>query len=147
MATKTTEQRKQEALDRQTILANQNVLSSSTQQLSLLDSQNVLNEARKNQPVEQITSGRTRSTVEDESNVSQLNKIQSASVGSTVTIDGSITPEDKINSVSSSSTVHKNAADIVRARQRLQQSCNHSYSSINQKCIYCDKSRSSHLFD
>lgn len=41
----------------------------------------------------------------------------------------------------------KDEADLLRARQNLQRRCNHSFSKITIRCIYCDKHRNSHVFD
>ncbi|KKN16290.1 hypothetical protein LCGC14_0977460 [marine sediment metagenome] len=41
----------------------------------------------------------------------------------------------------------KDSVDITRAQQKLQRRCNHSYSKIIDRCIYCNKHRDSHVYD
>ena len=41
----------------------------------------------------------------------------------------------------------KDNADITRSNQKLQRRCNHSYSKIINRCVFCNKKRSSHVYD
>ena len=144
MADKTLDQRKQEAIARQSILAPENITAPTSQQLSLQRAQNIESTSRVNQPSDRLTATRTRSVSEDVSNVQQLQKILTAASGldSTVNAGDNLTPESNVIAASGSSSYVKNSADVVRSLERLQRSCNHVFSSVTGKCKYCGKLRS-----
>lgn len=82
--------------------------------------------------------------------IATTQRIQEAAQETAVTISATDAPMNKVttilaqeNAISSS----KVTADIQRATQRNQRTCNHKYSLITNKCNFCGKDRNSHVYD
>lgn len=155
-----TRERQQAAIDRASVLSITSISSTRqvNQQIATTTQQNEEVRQRVNDTTVRETVGRTRSWDEDAVTTVDYNKTKAAaqlisdstvkqnelrSKQSTV-----ITPQDKIVQLQQTRQVRANSsADLTRAIEKIQARCNHRYSSQNQRCIYCNKSRSSHVFD
>lgn len=111
---------------------------------------------------EGIITGTVRSVAEDQLKSASLNTIKSTqqtlnAVRTAATTQTTTASEARQQSVSSKQLVvnyesiifesSKNKNDTLRALQRTQRRCNHKYSLVTRRCIYCDKHRDSHIYD
>ncbi len=105
-----------------------------------------------------IKKGTVRSVTVDATNTQNLSTIQGAStlVQQTAVAASTSEPVDETASKpsqrveqlqSQTFTSQKNIQNVVRALQKLQGSCNHSYSLITNRCNFCNKHRDSHYYD
>ncbi len=105
-----------------------------------------------------IKKGTVRSVTVDATNTQNFSTIQKAatSVQQTTISASSSTATDatassstqRVEQLQSQTFVsQKSKQDVVRALQKLQRTCNHSYSLVTSRCNFCNKLRSSHYYD
>ncbi len=72
----------------------------------------------------------------------------STNIVTTTPIAGASTSEQRVINIQNLTIgSKKGSADVIRARQNLQRTCNHSFSFATKRCTFCNKLRTSHVFD
>jgi len=145
MSEKTIEQRKQEALARQSILASPSVTAPRSQQVSLQQSQNIATAIRVGQGDERLSLGQPRVVATDLANLQQTQKIAKVETASPDVASTFSTQDEQVQAVIETGAKSSDQADIERATWRVQRYCNHRFSSVTQSCTICGKNRSDHV--
>jgi hypothetical protein len=121
------------------------------------EGQNETEERLSPNPGEGIITGRMRYTDEDEANLVTRQAIQLEAVKLTRVVTQAASQSSPQAASSSSEVVaqatnriypsQRRTNDVVRALQKLQRSCNHTYDRVSRRCLYCTKHRDSHVYD
>jgi hypothetical protein len=148
----------EQAVSKDDNTASPNVVIAPSQQVSVGQLQDEEVRQRTTESEVRITSGRPRSATEDQANTESRQKI----ANSVQTVSQKLitetetaarqpvptTPEQRIMQLQTTRQVRqKSIQDNERALQRIQRTCNHRYSTATDRCVYCNKSRSSHVYD
>lgn len=104
-----------------------------------------------------IRPGRSRFPDEDEANLVNRQAIQVEAARQLQVVAQVAAQSDPEPSVSARQNVvqtidriytsQKRSNDTVRALEKLQRSCNHTYDRVSRRCLYCTKHRDSHVYD
>lgn len=79
-----------------------------------------------------------------------IQRAQTAAQAIAIPISTTDTPANKVAPILAQKAAipsNKTNADITRAIQKNQRTCNHKYSLITKKCNFCGKNRDSHVYD